>query len=183
MRIKNSVLLLGISVAMTLFFVAPSSMAAQPKPGTHAPMITSTFAVEKGYQGYIWKIYLEAEDPDGDMLRIASVAEQPGFAHPFTDWIFIKSPYQKHFKGYIQWNIGQGPQYLWPYTHITLNVSIQDKAGNWSNEVIFPFAFQEGIDSTDYRLPAPFDQGELAKIGNVFIDIYQNPQTGVRREH
>jgi len=50
------------------------------RPGTSAPVITHAFAVEKGYYGYIWKIYIEAEDPDGDMLRIASVVDQTGYA-------------------------------------------------------------------------------------------------------
>jgi hypothetical protein len=157
------------------------------KPGTHTPMITSTFAVEKGYYGYIWKIYLEAEDPDGDMLKIASVAEQPGKGRYFTDWIFIKPAYQKHFKGYIQWNIGQDAYYLSyyaPFITITLNVSIQDKAGNWSNEVLFPFTFVTG-DSNQYayKLPAPFDQGENPKLGNVFIDLHDIPSAGFKRVH
>src|SRR3990172_12147074 len=61
-----------------------------PKAGSHAPIITHAFAVEKGYTGYIWKIYIEAEDPDGDMRRIASVVEEPGFGSYPTDWINLK---------------------------------------------------------------------------------------------
>jgi hypothetical protein len=29
---------------------------AQPKSGTHAPVITHSFAVDKGQYGFIWKI-------------------------------------------------------------------------------------------------------------------------------
>ncbi len=39
---------------------------AQTDPG-NAPVITHSFAVDKGSYGYIWKTYLEAEDLDGDM--------------------------------------------------------------------------------------------------------------------
>ena len=56
-------------VFLVALFTAPSGWT-QPKPETKRPIITSAFAVEKGYYGYIWKIYVEAEDPDEDMLRI-----------------------------------------------------------------------------------------------------------------
>jgi len=46
------------------------------------------------------------------------------------------------------------------WTQITLKVSVFDKAGNESNEVIFPFTFETGVRSPySYNLPAPFDQG------------------------
>jgi len=83
-------------------FITPEGVKPS-KPGTRAPIITHAFAVERGYYGYIWKIYIEAEDPDGDMLRIASVVNKPVMLLS-NRLIYLKSPYQKHFKGYIQWN-------------------------------------------------------------------------------
>ncbi len=50
-------------------------------PDTKGPVIPNAFAVEKGYLGYIWKIYTEAEDPDEDMLRIVSVVDGPGYGY------------------------------------------------------------------------------------------------------
>lgn len=146
-----------------------------PKPGDHAPVIKHTFAVEKGHYGYIWKIYLEAEDPDGDMLRIASVVSQSGYGHYPTDWIYLKSPYQKHFKGYIQWNTFSTKAHLLKeWTQITLMVSIFDKAGNESKVVMFPFEFVSGVKgSYSYKLPPPFDQGDLPRIGNIHIDLFE----------
>ena len=147
----------------------------QPKAGTQAPVITHAFAVEKGIYGYIWKIFLEGEDPDGQMLRIASVVDQPGYGHYPTDWIYLKPEYQKHFKGYIQWNtFSSKAPYLKEWTQITLKVSIFDKAGNESNEVVFPFTFESGIkDQYQYELPAPFNEGDVPKLGNVFIDLFE----------
>jgi hypothetical protein len=144
-----------------------------PKPGTHAPIITHSFAVEKGYYGYIWKIYIEAEDPDGDMLRIAAVVDQTGYGHYPTDWIYLKSPYQKHFKGYLQWNtFSSKASYLREWTQITLKVSVVDKAGNESNEVVFPFSFEITPGQYAYQLPAPFDQGDLPRLGYIRVDLY-----------
>ncbi len=179
------------SLLLTLTFLLPCQGWAQlapyvggpPKPGTHAPIITHAFAVEKGYYGYIWKIYIEAEDPDGEMLRIASVVDQVGYGHYPTDWIYLKRQDQKHFRGYIQWNtFSTNAGYLTEWTQITLKVSVVDKAGNESNQVVFPFTFESGV-SSQYKLPTPFDQGNLTKIGNVFIDL-RNPieTTGAIRD-
>jgi hypothetical protein len=55
------------ALAITLFFF--SFGRAQSKVDSKGPMITNSFAIEKGYYGYAWKIYIEAEDPTGDMYR------------------------------------------------------------------------------------------------------------------
>ena len=183
MKIKRVLCLVSLLLALTFFM--PCHGWTQPlfqyqggtqvKPGTHAPIITNAFAVEKGHYGYIWKIYIEAEDPDGDMLRIASVADQAGYGHYPPDWIYLKPANQKHFKGYIQWNtFSSRAGYLREWTQITLRVSIFDKAGNESNEVVFPFTFESGVKGQyQYKLPAPFDQGDLPKLGNVRIDLIE----------
>ena len=150
----------------------PYSGGESPKPGTHAPRITSSFAVDKGYYGYIWKIYLEAEDPDGDMLRIASVVDQVGAGRYPTNWIYLKPQYGKHFRGYIQWNTYSAQAgYLPEWTYLGLQVSVLDKAGNESNTVIFPFTFESVKDPYKYKLATPFDKGDLPKLGNVSIDL------------
>ncbi len=161
-------------LAITLFFF--SSGWAQSKPDSKAPMITHSFAVEKGYYGYIWKIYIEAEDPDGDMYKIASVVEQPGYGHYPTDWIIIKPQYRNRLTGYIQWNtFSSKSSYLREWTRITLRVSIIDKAGNESNEVIFPFTFETGVRipiSTNCLL---LSMEEISQGWVIFISISLNP--------
>ena len=182
MKVIKFIGILGLLLSFSFFVpcqgwsqMTTNTGRAQPKPGTHAPIITNAFAVDKGYNGYIWKIYIEGEDPDGDMLRIASVAEQPGKGSYATDWIYLKPQYQKHFQGYIQWNtFGSSASYLPEWTHITLKVSVFDKAGNESNEVVFPFTFESGVkDPYKYKLPPPFDQGDNVRLGYIFIDLYQ----------
>ena len=154
----------------------------KPVPGSKAPVITNAFAAETGYYGYIWKIYIEAEDPDGDMLRIASTVDQPGFGRYPTDFILLKPQYQKRFRGYVQWNTySSKTNYLREWTQITLTVSIQDKTGNESNAVVFPFTFVSGA-AAPYKPPAPFDQGDLSKIGNITIDLYEPTLMGNTRD-
>ncbi len=153
--------------------LVPYIEGRQPKPGTRGPIISHAFAVEKGYYGYIWKIYIEAEDPDGQMLRIASVVDEVGYGRYPTDWIYLKSGYQKHFKGYIQWNtFSARSSYLPEWTEITVRVSVFDKAGNESNEVVFPFTFEITPKEYAYTLPPPFDQGNLPRLGYISVDLF-----------
>jgi hypothetical protein len=70
--------------------------------GIKAPIITHAFAVDKGSYGYIWKIYIEAEDPDGDMDKIAVVVDQMGYGYYPTDWIMLRPQYRDHIIGYLQ---------------------------------------------------------------------------------
>ena len=62
------------------------------------PIIRTSYAPEKVRYGDVLRIYIEAEDPDGDMLRIASVVDQVGYGHYPTDWIHLKPQYRQHFR-------------------------------------------------------------------------------------
>ncbi len=171
---KTKKILWFMSIVLGIVLLGVSQDWAQSKPEKKSPIITKSYAVEEGYYGYIWKIYIEAEDPDGDMLRIASVVDQTGYGYYPADWIYLKPQYQKHFKGYIQWNtFSSKTSYITEGTQITLKVSVFDKTGNESNEVIFPFTFGMGGRSPyQYKLPAPFDQGDLQRLGYIHIDLY-----------
>jgi len=162
-----------LSIVLGGLLLGVSQNWAESKPEMRRPIITHAFAVEKGQYGYIWKIYLEAEDPNGQMLRIASVVDEAGAGRYPTDWIYLKPQYQNHFKGFIQWNTYSMSSGVMPeWTQMTLRVSVFDKAGNESNEVVFPFTFELTPGQYQYELPPPFDQGDLAKLGNIMIDIY-----------
>jgi hypothetical protein len=153
----------------------------QPKPMTRPSIISHAFAVERGRYGYIWKIYIEAEAGDANMSRIAMVVDEPGVGRYPTDWIILKPQYQKHLKGYIQWNTHSASGSLPEWTPITLKVSILDKAGNESNEVVFPFTFELGVKNPyQFKLRAPFDQGGIPKLGYIDINLFPPEGMGSR---
>jgi len=143
----------------------------QSKPDSERPIITNTFAVDKGYYGYSWKIYIEAEDPTGDMHKMIAEVDQPGWGPYFPDTILIKRQNQHHLKGYIQWNtFSKNAAHIRDFTPITLRVSIFDKAGNASNVVVFPFEFISR-GAPKYELPSPFNKDDM-RLGYVTIDLY-----------
>ena len=176
---KTKRILWFLTIVLGVLLVGVSQDWAQPKPEKRGPIITHTFAVEKGEYGYIWKIYLEAEDPHGQMLRVASVVNEPGVGRYPTDWVYLKPQNRSHFKGYLQWNtFSSHASYMPEWTMITLRVSVLDKAGNESNEVVFPFTFEITPDQYQYKVLPPFDQGEVARLGHIMIDLYRPDEPG-----
>ena len=167
-----------IALLLVMAFLIAHHGWAQPKPEITGATIINAFAVDKGYYGCVWKIYLEAEDPNGQMLRIACSVDQPGYGHYPADWVYLKPEFRKHFKGYIQWNtFSTNAPSLSDGTQIMLRVSIFDKAGHESKEVVFPFTFLSEARGQP-NLPAPFDQGVNSRLGFLHIDLF-NPDSGM----
>jgi hypothetical protein len=135
-----------------------------------APLIKTSYAPEKVRYGDVLRIYIEAEAPDGDMLKIASVVDQVGYGHYPTDWIYLEPQYQQHLRGYLQWNtFSSSTSCISEWARVTLKVSVFDKAGNESNVVVFPFQFvSEAIP--DSQPPPPFNEGD-PRLGYLNINL------------
>jgi len=140
----------------------------------NAPVIKHASAVDRGIYGTILRIYIEPEDPNGDMEKITTTVDQVGYGHYPTDFIILKPQYRKDFKGYIQLNTFSYKTSMmdeWVRNYVT--VAVIDKTGEVSNEFVFPFTFETGVGPAPSP-PVPFDEGESPKLGFVFINLY-NP--------
>ena len=164
-------LLLGVVISVTPAWT-------QSKPETKGPVIRNSYATDKGQYGAIWKIYIEAEAVNADMTKIAVVADQAGYGHYPTDFILIDPQHRKNLKGYLQWNTfsSKGAD-LKDGERMTVRVSVIDRAGNESREIVFPFTFVSGV-RTEASLPAPFDQHNLPRIGYVGINLVSPDRGG-----
>ena len=161
----------GVMIALVLFS-GPQGWA-QSQSGSNAPVITHAFTVDKIKYGDILRVYIEAEDPQGDMMKIATVVDQAGSGRYPTSWVYLKPTDRKHFKGYLQWNtFSSKTPYVSEWTPITLTVSVVDKLGNESNAFVFPITFESGVKPASfYQLPSPFDQSDVKKLGSIDIDL------------
>ncbi len=146
---------------------------AQSRSGSSSAVITHAFVVEKANYGDVLKVYIEAEDPKGDMARIATVVDHPGYGRYPTSWVYVEPMDRKHLKGYLQWNtFSSQAQCLREWTEIILTISVFDKAGNESNVFAFPISFETGRKrASAYKVPSPFDQGDVKKLGLIGIDL------------
>ena len=153
-----------------------TSAGAQSKPRTRPPVIINSYAVDKGPNGTMWKIYIEAEAGDAEMVKIGVMVDQPGAGRYPTDWIYLKPEYQKHLKGYLQWSLFSSRGAMRDGDYITLRIFIADKAGKESERVSFPFTFESGVED-QAKLPPPFDRGDVWRLGNISAEL-KKPGTG-----
>ena len=146
---------------------------AQSRSGSNAPAIIHAFTADKIMYGDIMKVYIEAEGPEGKMVKIAAVVDQAGYGRYPTSWVYLKPTDRKHFKGYLQWNtFSSKTPYVSEWTPITLTVSVLDKFGNESNAFAFPITFQSGVGrASSYQVPSPFNEGDVKKLGFIDIDL------------
>jgi hypothetical protein len=142
--------------------------------GTKPPVITAYFAPTEGVYGFPMRVYLAAEDPDGDMLRIAVLISQVGYGYYPTDWIFLKPGFEKKFVGYLQWNtLSTHTPYMPEWMRVTIRVAVLDKYGVESNEVIFPYEFMLGGKPSPPP-PPPFNSGSVPRLGYINVNLF-NP--------
>jgi hypothetical protein len=171
-RIIASVLML---MGLVVSGCSQGMMAA--KPGGPPPIITSFYCANQGAFGNPIKIYLAAEDPAGDMERIAVSVTQVGYGSYPTDWTYLKSGYQKKFAGYLMWDTNSsGTTFLPEWTKITINVTVFDRSGNQSNAVIMPHMFALGRP-TNPPMPPVFNQGRVPRLGYVDVNL-MDPDEG-----
>ena len=116
------------------------------------------------------RIYLEAEDPDGDMLRIATSAYQIGGGTYPTDWIYLKPGRGSYFKGYLHWNTLGESAGMSEWMQVTLSVSVFDRAGHESNIMVAPILFESGA-AIQPAVPSPFEGSDTERLGYVQIKL------------
>ena len=150
-----------------------SNALGSPNLGGKPPVITSFFAPEQGRYGDPLRIYLAAEDPSGEMLRIAARVTQVGYGSYPTDWVYLKPQDQKGFTGYLQWNtLSNHTAFMPEWTRITIKISVLDKSGNESNEIVLPYEFV--TERTSPLVPAAFSQANVGRLGYINVNLF-NP--------
>jgi hypothetical protein len=175
MKTKKVLQLLNLILSAILLTVFHGCVSLPVSPPGTKPIITHAFLPkEKGRYGDILKIYIEADDPQGYMYRVATVVDQPGYGRYFPNFIILSPQYQHHLIGYLQWNTFSSHASRMPeWTQITIKVSILDTSENESNTVVFPFTFVSEV-VPEHPLPPPFNEGNLPRLGYVDIDLW-NP--------
>jgi hypothetical protein len=111
------------------------------------------------------------------MGYVAVVVNQTGLGRYPPDRILLDPQHRNHLKGFLQWTtFSSRGAALEEGTRITLRISIIDKLGHESKEVIFPFTFISEVRGQD-ELPTPFGEENIPRIGYISIDLI-NPNQG-----
>lgn len=150
-----------------------TAMLVAPTADSKPPVITSFFGPEVVRYGDPVGFYIAAEDPNNDMMRIAVVITQQGYGTYETDWTNLDGDRQSRFKGFLQWNTTSKHGPIPEWNRVTVGISVMDKTGLWSNEVVIPLMFV--YNAVSYvPPPAPFDQRDVPRLGYINIDLF-NP--------
>ena len=103
------------------------------------PVIVDYYAPDLIRPGTTWKIYLKAEDEDGDMLYVATVLFQEGFGYYATDYTRLEGKDRKEFAGYI--SMRTPPDVGLTSDKFTMEIIVRDSRGKRSNAIQLPLAF------------------------------------------
>ena len=170
-----ALIFIGALLVLPLREGYPKSLAEWlVKPGGSSPVITGSFASEKLSHGDIWRIYLQANDPDGDMLRFVCVFDQVGYGPYSSAYVPIKKRNRTELMGYLHFHSSAGAGLRMPeWSQLRLTVYVRDKGGNNSNKVAFPLVLSRG--ARQKSPPAPFDSGPSERLGAIPVRLV-NPQ-------
>ena len=178
MKRAAALVLIGVLVGLSFELGYPKSLDEWlVNPGGSAPVITGSFASEKLSHGDIWRIYLQANDPDGDMLRFVCVFDQVGYGPYSSAYVPIKKRNRTELMGYLYFHSSAGAGLRMPeWTQLTLTVYVRDKGGNNSNKVAFPLVLSRG--ARQEFPPAPFDSGPLEILGPIPVRLVDPQEDG-----
>ncbi len=175
MKRVAAVIIIGVILAFPMRAGDSKSLAEWLiKPGGSPPVITHWFASEELSHGDIWKIYLEAHDPDGDMRQFVCAFTQVAYGPYSSEYVIIKKRHRERMKGYLRFPSFIGDR-LPEWTQLSLTVYIRDKGGNTSNKAVFPLVLSRGVRQG--LPPPPFDIGDLDTLGTIPVKLI-DPQRG-----
>ena len=166
-----ALVLIGVFLGLSFELGYPKSLAEWLiKPGGSPPVITGSYASERLSHGDIWRIYLQANDPDGDMLRFVCVFDQAGYGSYSSAYVPIKKRNRTELMGYLYFHSAAGAGLRMPeWSQLRLTVYVRDKGGNNSNKVAFPLVLSRG--ARQGSPPAPFDSGPLERLGAIPVRL------------
>lgn len=138
------------------------------EPGSK-PIISDSFAPQEVKPGKGWKIFLKAEDKDGDMKDIVvsiSPASRSFLTYSFAS---IREEEGESLAGYLFIKTPPSPYLLNEIFHLT--VSIRDRTERKSNSVGFLLSFtSEG----EVELPEKWREASQNRLAIIFPDYFNN---------
>ncbi len=174
--LEKLILLLSLMTLSFLIVGCTTLAEKQTEPRGSPPVITRSFASEELSHNEAWKIYLEANDPDGDMRKIVAVSSR-GRRGSRVKYVGIKKGDGAKLFGYLDFMIwsGMGTERN-EWGELTLTLFIRDKGGNTSNRVVFPLALSPGVKQGPP--PSPFETAQLRKLGSTWVNLALRPPSG-----
>jgi len=173
---KTVVSLVFILALMSLpVRIVHSQLFWQRQPVGGPPVITDSFAATEVSHGDVWKVYVKANDPDGDMRYLAyniQISGQGGH----TNRVGVRKGDRAELLGYLNIFFPPARDAWGEWADLTMTLYIQDSQGNTSEKVTFTTALSRGVKQASP--PAPFDIGGLKALGHIWVELPRLPRGG-----
>jgi len=159
-----TILLLLLLAGYTTCKVAKAS-----EDGDEPPIVLDSYATESVRPGATWRVFLEAQDADGDIHSIITQLVQPGIGYYPPDFTYIKGVDQEGFAGYLILRTPRDYDLLQEYVEATL--TIQDREGNKSEPVNFTLRFDNKSGFGPQEVPEKWKMAANRKLGTIMVEI------------
>ena len=133
------------------------------------PVIFGSYAVEHIRPGASWRVYLKAQDADGDMDAIVAQILQPGVGYYPTAFIYVEGGNREGFTGYVFLRTRPDGRLLQDQFH--LEAFVRDCGGNKSETVKLTLRFdnKEGFRALD--VPEEWQEAANNELGVIQVRI------------
>ena len=131
-----------------------------------APVIVDSYAADVIRWGTTWRVYLRAEDADGDVKDIAAVMYQAGVGFYPTSVTRIKGDNRRGISGYLFLRFPAQRSLLWD--QFNLKVLVRDEQGNKSEPANFPLKIDE---APPQEIPEEWQMAAKNRLGAIMIDV------------
>jgi len=148
-------------------------------PGT-PPVIEAYYAPKSVAPGSAWNLYLQAKDPDGDMLYIACIPDQTGYGLLDTTKIPLKGNDRAEFYGYVAMPTPAFITIQAADISFTMAVLIRDQQGNTS-QLIKLFFTLDG--KPGQAVPSQWQVAANHHLGDITVDPNLFTSSGVQGSH
>jgi hypothetical protein len=130
------------------------------------PVILDKFAAEVIRPGDTWRVYLKAQDADGDMRTIVAQLWQAGVGIHNTDFTPVKGADTQEFAGYLFLRTPADNTLVWD--RLKLTVFVRDLQGNRSESVELPLRFSLRVKQ---EIPEEWKNAANRKLSSIMIDL------------
>lgn len=140
----------------------------------HAPILEAVYAQREIGDGNLWKVYVRATDPDGDLDKIFIGFQQPG-AWWAPEFMILPKTQRKRLNGAVlYWAALQGGGSS-STIYASTQVYVEDRAGNMSEVRTLEFVILQ--DDTKDREPPPGKFGKIV-LGQMDFPILTDSALG-----
>jgi len=144
------------------------------------PIIEAHYAPKSVAPGSAWNLYLQAKDPDGDMLYIACMPDQTGYGPLDTNKIPLKGNDRAEFYGYVAMPTPAFNRVQAADISFTMAVLIRDQQGNTSQLIKLFFT----LDGTPGQaVPSQWQGAANHHLGDILVDPSLFTSSGVQGSH